>query len=504
MIFDGEKERRSVDETYDYVIIGSGAAGATAARVLADTGASIAVVEEGPAVDTKDFGDKVFPAFKKMVRNMGATIARGRAFIPVVQGSCLGGSTVINSAIIWRIPEDVWTVWDKSHGLGQALPLDRLHQHWDVIERELNIHPVERDVWGNHNRLMDVARERMDVGAKVISRGDKGCKGSARCLTGCPHGAKQSMLVSYLPYASERGTTLYTSARVDRVELKGDRAVAVHGHFHVPQYLKNIAKFTLRARKAVVLAASAIQTPGLLRKSGIRNRRVGMHFQGHPGSPLMGIWNDPVNMWFGATQGYDADHHRIDGRTKIETISLPPEIAFARMPGVGARWLETMAETPYGAIWAVQLRSFAEGYVGNNGMFGTDIRFDLTDRDMDNLRKGLKFNADMMFAAGAQEVILGIYGMPERLTRPEDTRLILEGPADPAAYSWIVSHLFGTARMSNRPEDGVVGPDFAVHGTKNFYVVDSSVFPTNMGVNPQHAIMGVAMHGAHGIATRHQ
>ena len=97
MIFNGETERRAVDEIYDYVIVGSGAAGATAARVLADTGASIAVVEEGPAVDTKEFGDKAFPAFQKMFRNMGATIARGRAFIPVVQGSVLGGSTGASS-----------------------------------------------------------------------------------------------------------------------------------------------------------------------------------------------------------------------------------------------------------------------------------------------------------------------------------------------------------------------------------------------------------------------
>jgi choline dehydrogenase-like flavoprotein len=38
-----------------------------------------------------------------------------------------------------------------------------------------------------------------------------------------------------------------------------------------------------------------------------------------------------------------------------------------------------------------------------------------------------------------------------------------------------------------------VGTDFRIHGTGNLYVVDSSVFPTNLGVNPQHAIMGIAM-----------
>ncbi|MCA1554679.1 MAG: GMC family oxidoreductase [Chloroflexi bacterium] len=46
----------------------------------------------------------------------------------------------------------------------------------------------------------------------------------------------------------------------------------------------------------------------------------------------------------------------------------------------------------------------------------------------------------------------------------------------------------------------MVGTDFRVHGTQNLYVVDSSLFPTNLGVNPQHPIMGVAMHAAQQIA----
>ena len=83
------------------------------------------------------------------------------------------------------------------------------------------------------------------------------------------------------------------------------------------------------------------------------------------------------------------------------------------------------------------------------------------------------------------------------LTAPEPTP-----PADPAAYSMILSHLFGTARMSVRPQDGVVGADFRVHGTQNLYVVDSSVFPTNLGVNPQHTIMAIARLAAMRVAAK--
>jgi choline dehydrogenase-like flavoprotein len=119
---------------------------------------------------------------------------------------------------------------------------------------------------------------------------------------------------------------------------------------------------------------------------------------------------------------------------------------------------------------------------------------------MNNLRKGLRFTAELLFAAGAREVITNIYGMPERLTNPDQAWLLETGPADPASYSFALTHLFGTARMSLRPSEGVVGPDFCVHGTKKFYVIDSSIFPTNLGVNPQHAIMAIAMHAALQIA----
>lgn len=500
-IFQGEKEHRSVDERFDYVIIGSGAAGATAARILADTGASIAIVEEGPYLKTSDFGDTLLPAFKNLFRNMGAQVARGRAMIPVLQGRALGGSTVINSAIIWRIPDDVWQPWKTEWGLGDALPLDALHTCWDQIEEELHVKPVDEAVWGNNNRKMAEASQKLGVSAHPIRRGDTGCKGSARCLTGCPHGAKQSMLVSYIPYALERGATVFTGARARRVRVSSGHARAVEGHFVHPLTGRRSKPFTLRARKGVIVAASAIQTPGILRRSGVRSPHLGEHFQGHPGGPLMGLFDEEINLWFGATQGYDADHHRQDRRYKIETLALPPEMAFARMPGVGRRYLDHLMLTRHMTFWAAQIRSYGKGRVRDTP-FGVDITFELTRQDMDNLRHAYGFMAKMLFAVGARELLVPVSGMPERIG-PDELHKLDDLPADPGAYSMILSHLFGTARMSTEARNGVVGTDFTVHGTSNLYVLDSSVFPTNLGVNPQHAIMGVAMHGARQIADRH-
>jgi choline dehydrogenase-like flavoprotein len=488
--------------SFDYVIIGSGAAGATAARVLVETGASVAIVEEGPKITPDRFSDAVWPALRDLYRDMGGQTARGRGLIRVMQGSCLGGSTVVNSAIAWRMPEVVWRGWDSEHGLGGAIPYGELERGWETIERELPVQPTPTAVWGQNSHLLAGAANRLDVRSGPTHRYVTGCRGSARCQLGCPHSAKRSMLETYLPYVAERGATIVTSARAEHVLIEQGRAVGVivrprerHGS------VRGKPTFMLHARTAVLVAASAIQTPGVLARSGVRSPHLGAHFQAHPGALVIGVFDRPVNVWSGATQGYNVYHHLHDYRCKIETLSLPPEIIFAQLPGVGGEWLAEIARAGHLATWGVVLRAHAEGSVRRSRLSGgTDIRFDLEPRDVVNLRRGLRFAAELLFEAGAREVIPGIHGLPTRLRSPDQVRLIESGPDDAASYALTMSHLFGTARMSLRPGDGVVGPEFSVHGLRGLYVVDSSVFPSNLGVNPQHTIMAVAMHAARRIA----
>src|SRR5262249_61325791 len=83
----------------DYVVVGSGAGGATAAVTLARGGAKVIVVEAGPWRDPADYPSSVYGAMRDMLDGWGATLTRGRAYWPIVQGALVGGSTVINSAI---------------------------------------------------------------------------------------------------------------------------------------------------------------------------------------------------------------------------------------------------------------------------------------------------------------------------------------------------------------------------------------------------------------------
>jgi choline dehydrogenase-like flavoprotein len=128
------------------------------------------------------------------------------------------------------------------------------------------------------------------------------------------------------------------------------------------------------------------------------------------------------------------------------------------------------------------------------------VRYTLGERDIAHARKALVTIAHLMFDAGAREVWPGVYGVPATLRSRDDVKLLAEGPLDPRSYSFVATHLFGAARMGPDPRTSVVGLDFCTHAASRLFVVDSSVFPTNLGVNPQHSIMAVSRLAATRVA----
>jgi choline dehydrogenase-like flavoprotein len=170
----------------------------------------------------------------------------------------------------------------------------------------------------------------------------------------------------------------------------------------------------------------------------------------------------------------------------------------ARLPGVGRAFKQQLRDYPRLLNVGCALIAEAEGQVRPLGR-SAFISYSITKNDTAHLRKGLKILAELMFAAGAEEVLPGVHGLPARI-RPSELRLFDEAPLKPQCYTMVMTHLFGTARMSEDPRHGVVGYDFQLHDCRRVYVLDSSFFPTNLGVNPQHTIMAFATAAARRIA----
>ncbi len=501
-VVDGETHEGEVEDgSFDYVVVGSGAAGAVAAHALAESGASVAIVEEGPWVKTREFGESVYGAFKRMFRDAGTQVIEGRSFVPLIQGRCVGGSTVMNSAIAHRTPEDVLDDWTARFGLGGAITAKALEPHFDALERQLHAHAVFDDALGQNSRMfLDEARAH-GLPAERMHRYEEGCRGSARCFTGCPNGAKQGMNVAHVPWALALGARLYCSCKVERVVVERGRAVGVVAWTTSTEPdARRPRRVRLHARRGVIVAASTIQSPNLLRRSGLRARSLGEHFQCHPGVGLAGMFDRPVDMGFGATQGAESLALRRSDKIKLETLAMPPELAAVRIPGVGRELMQRFGLFPRLGVWVMTVRAEAEGTVRPAWSGRDKVRWTPAPIDMDRARRGMALLARMMFEAGAREVWPGLHGVPTAIHSIDQVRLIDEVAPDPRAFGFIATHLFGACRMGPDPRASVVGPDFQAHEVAGLYVVDSSVFPTNLGVNPQHSIMAMSRLAATRIA----
>ena len=142
------------------VIVGSGAGGASAARVLSEAGLSVIVVEDGDYHDASTYTTDPFDSLPKLYRDSGLTACEGRPAIPLPVGRCVGGTTVINSGTCFRGPDDVLARWRARvrHRLGGDL--DR---EFEEVERALDVTPVQQGRVGRNAELCRLGAEALGV-----------------------------------------------------------------------------------------------------------------------------------------------------------------------------------------------------------------------------------------------------------------------------------------------------------------------------------------------------
>jgi hypothetical protein len=290
---------------------------------------------------------------------------------------------------------------------------------------------------------------------------------------------------TFLPDAVGLGARLCTSLRVDEILREGATAVGVAGTS------VGGGRVRVMASRAVVLAASAIGTPALLLANGIRHGPVGRRLQCHPGLVVAGRFPDAVRAWTGATQGHEVLGLRDEG-IKIETVAFDLPLLALRHDGIGTGLAHGIAELDRWATWAAAIKAEGMGSV-RPGRRAVKVRYDLSPADVRHLRRAVAALGRLFLAAGATDVAPGVAGWARRISDARElARLEEDGPLDARAYSLAISHLFGTCKMGSDPGTSVVRPDFRHHRVDRLYVADSSVFPTNTGVNPQISIMTMA------------
>jgi choline dehydrogenase-like flavoprotein len=482
----------------DVVVVGTGAGGGVAARELAVAGLDVVILEEGPLIRPEEVSNDTGTGMTQVLAEAGLRTFLAPSAVASIQGRCVGGSTFPNSAILFRIPDDVLDEWRDEHGV-QGLDNAALADSYERVERLARKGPASPEQLTAKDHLFARGAAALGIQAHAFDLGKDGCAGHGSCLPACRKGAKYSTDLSHIPDAVQHGARLYTQARCDRVLASRGQAEGVVGDF-VDRRGNKTGRFRVRAR-AVVLAGGVLGTPLILRRSGLANRSgmVGRNLHGQPGAAIYAIFDERVEPWRGHTQGYGAflDEHR-----KIEVLWSPLSLMAVRMPGFGHTLKENLALFPYTAVWDVVIRGTSTGRILGGSGSDPMVWFPQNRVDTDRIVSGLKLLGEMAFAAGAKAVMPGAYGLPDKFTDPSQLEALAPGAIHPNQLVMASTHIFGTCRMGGDPTRSVVNSQGECHDVKNLYICDGSVLPNGTRVNPHEPIMAVSDYFSKGIAAR--
>ena len=278
----------------DFVIVGSGAGGGVAAAVLAEAGWKVVVVEEGGYYTRADFNMQEAWAYPALYQEHGNRTTDDLA-IMILQGRNVGGGTTINWTSSFRTPPATLRLWAERHGITD-LDAATLEPHFAAAEARLDIGPGNPDDVNNNNRKLLEGAGKLGWKPELIRRSVKGCARLGYCGMGCPLDAKRTSRTTFLADAVAAGADVYADCRVKLVETDRGRAKAV-----VAEVLDRAAdrprgRLIVHARKGIVLAAGAINTPALLLRShaGTDSGVVGKRTFLHPTVPLVAFYDQPI------------------------------------------------------------------------------------------------------------------------------------------------------------------------------------------------------------------
>lgn len=491
--------------TPDVCIIGSGAGGAVAADVLSRAGLEVLVVEEGGHYTQADFDMREDTAFPHLYQEDGGRSTEDLG-IAILQGRSVGGSTTVNWTTCFRTPEHVVEHWATHHGIRGFTHAD-LVPHWQAMEKRLSIAEVPFGAINRNNRLLWDGCKALGWDVALIRRNVSGCMHSGYCGMGCPIDAKRSMNVTCLPDAVRNGAAILSRCRADRFVFEGARARTLEATLLGTDDVTPTGVRVTIEPKRFILSAGAINGPALLLRSGFEaDGRVGTRTYLHPTVAQLGIFDERVDGFYGAPQSVASHEFARRGDEVgfvLETSPIHPMLAALAAPGIGKIHSEALSALPY---ICAHIALLIDGFHPDEPGGRTKLRksgapildYTLPKRVFRAMREANRTMARLQLAAGARQS-MSPHDPPVAIHSEKELELLDSAPYETNRLTVFSAHVMGGLRLGDDPKTGLVSSeDMRLHGVENLHVIDGSLFPTSLGVNPQLSIYGLA----HLAATR--
>jgi cholesterol oxidase len=529
---------------YDVIVVGSGYGGGIAASRLARAGRRVCVLERGREILPGEYPDTVGEVLReaqldgprgRIGRPTGLYDLRLNDDINVFLGCGLGGTSLVNANVSLppepRVFDDPrWPADFRAdvgtrlaEGFARAAEMLRPVPYPDTFPRLAKLEALQASSAATGGVF---ARTPINVTfedhVNHVGVDQQACVLCGDCVTGCNHGAKNTVLMNYLPDAVNHGADIFTEVAVSRVS-RGSAGWTVHYRWLGSGRDVFDAPDLIVTADLVVLAAGTLGSTEILLRSKAHglpcSDRVGHRFTGN-GDVLAFSYNSdrPIDgVGFGAA---DPAGRRpvgpcitgvIDRRQQpdlgagmvIEEGSVPGGLgpflpaALAAAAGSFGRDTDTGDEAAeHLRIVESLLRGPHAGAVRN-----TQTYLVMTHDDAGGV---MKLEDDRLRiewpGVGDQPVFRAVDAQLEAATRPIGGTF-LPNPAWSEALGkrLMTVHPLGGCAMAERAEDGVVdhkgrvfsGPaGSAVHD--GLYVADGAVVPRSLGVNPLLTISAIA------------
>ena len=412
-----------MNEKSEYLIVGSGAGGATLAKELTRRGKSVSVVEAGKREEKiGTFRDTL--TFYDIKNKLIRMPRKSREGVSMMRTLMAGGSTVLSCGNGVRCLEQEL----NDHGIN-------LEAEFTEAEAELHIAPIaERLLSDGSREIMRASKElgySMEPMPKFID--PKKCRKCGQCVMGCTTDAKWTAL-NYLDDALNNGAQVSYGLRcssviVENGKAKGIRAVGPSGEVEL-------------MADVVVLAAGGIGTPGILLKSGIKNAGTGLFL-------------DLIADTYGTTDGLNQVHEPVMALVSHDFYQskgfiLSPWVVqyprFVKFMEVGIKGLTMRYDRTIGLM--TKIRDECTGQVYQDGSVSKRV----TEKDRQKLNEGAAISREILKKAGARSTVV--------------SKLM------------VGAHPGGTAAVGT-----VVDKDLQTE-VNNLFVCDASVLPTSPGMPP--------------------
>ena len=459
----------------DYLVVGSGAGGSVASYELSMKKKDVLLIEEGKFFEINKFKGS-FKNSLQAWRNGGFTPVIGSPSFGYGEGMSLGGSTYINGGLIWRTPKHILEKWNQSQIEGYDY--FNLTRHFLKIEKMLNVVTENNlDKLNESSKIIHNYCINNNVKSVYVPRAVKNCSRSNACITGCPTGAKQSVLQGYIMPSSNNNLKIVTNIRAEKIYFKDNTA------YKLLVKTENNQKYFIKF-KTIILAAGPVQTPVLLKKSLGKNFMTNK-MQVHLNLRMHAKFSSKIFASRGTIFTTQVQEFIKEG-TLFMSTNFNYDSFLSSLYFFDNKFINYFKDNfdSYGS-YVLQIKPSSKVTIFN--FFGKPMLFFKLDNcDFSNIKKNIIFFSKLLFDAGAIEVVLPI-NIEKIFRKHTDVILYIES-LKVTDLQMLSVHGMSSCQIS-KDKSSFFNNNGQSNLIKNLYCVDASVLPSNIGESPQGTIM---------------